>query len=53
MTGLVLILTGTWNSGENDAELTSLAFSKGLPGAWGGTIVAIGLILFAYSTMLG
>lgn len=53
MTGLVLILTGTWNSGENGAELTSLAFSNGLSGAWGGIIVAIGLILFAYSTMLG
>ncbi len=53
MTGLVLILTGTWNSGEDGAELTSLAFSNGLPGVWGGIIVAIGLILFAYSTMLG
>lgn len=53
MTGLVLILTGTWNSGKNGAELTSFAFSQGLPGAWGNIIVAVGLILFAYSTMLG
>jgi len=53
MTGLVLILTGTWNSGKNGAELTSFAFQHGLPGQWGNTIVAIGLILFAYSTILG
>jgi AGCS family alanine or glycine:cation symporter len=53
MTGLVLLLTGAWNSGANGAELTSRAFSLGLPGHWGNTIVALGLILFAYSTMLG
>lgn len=53
MTGLVLILTGTWNSGKNGAELTSFAFQYGLPGEWGNSIVAIGLILFAYSTILG
>ena len=53
MTGLVLILTGTWNSGKNGAELTSFAFQHGLPGQWGNIIVATGLILFAYSTILG
>jgi AGCS family alanine or glycine:cation symporter len=53
MTGLVLLLTGAWDSGINGAELTSFAFSRGLPGQWGNTIVATGLILFAYSTMLG
>ena len=53
MTGLVLILTGTWNSGHNGADLTSLAFSTGLPGGMGHIIVTIGLILFAYSTILG
>ncbi len=53
MTGLVLILTGTWDSGKNGAELTSFAFSHGLPGQWGNIIVAVGLILFAYSTILG
>jgi AGCS family alanine or glycine:cation symporter len=53
MTGLVLIMTGTWNIGKNGAELTSIAFSAGLPGQWGNMIVAIGLILFAYSTILG
>lgn len=53
MTGLVLILTGTWNSGKDGAGLTSYAFGQGLPGEWGHLIVAIGLILFAYSTILG
>ncbi len=53
MTGLVLIVTGTWNSGLNGAELTSVAFEAGLPGMWGDWIVALGLVLFAYSTILG
>jgi AGCS family alanine or glycine:cation symporter len=51
MTGLVLILTGAWNSGKTGAELTSYAFDLGIPG--GEYIVTIGLILFAYSTILG
>lgn len=53
MTGLVLIVTGCWNNGKTGAELTSIAFSHGLPGEWGNIIVAVGLILFAYSTILG
>jgi AGCS family alanine or glycine:cation symporter len=51
MTGLVLILTGAWNSGKTGAELTTFAFDLGFPG--GEYIVTIGLILFAYSTILG
>ena len=51
MTGLVLILTGAWDSGKTGAELTSFAFDLGFPG--GEYIVTIGLILFAYSTILG
>jgi AGCS family alanine or glycine:cation symporter len=51
MTGLVLILTGVWDSGKNGAELTTIAFQNGMPG--GAIIVTIGLILFAYSTILG
>ena len=51
MTGLVLILTGAWDSGKTGAELTSYAFDLGIPG--GEYIVTIGLILFAYSTILG
>ena len=51
LTGLVLIMTGTWDSGKTGAELTSFAFQNGIGG--GQYIVTIGLILFAYSTMLG
>jgi AGCS family alanine or glycine:cation symporter len=52
-TGFVIISTGVWNSGETGAPLTATAFSHGLPGQWGGIIVALGLIFFAYSTILG
>ena len=51
MTGLVLILTGLWSSGDTGAELTTKAFAAGMPG--GAYIVTLGIILFAYSTMLG
>ncbi|NDV26622.1 sodium:alanine symporter family protein [Desulfovibrio sp. JC010] len=51
MTGLVLILTGAWSNGTTGAELTTVAFSMGMTG--GAHIVTIGLILFAYSTILG
>ena len=51
MTGLVLIMTGAWESGKTGAELTTSAFQSGIAG--GQYIVAVGLILFAYSTILG
>ena len=51
MTGLVLILTGAWSSGETGAELTTIAFQSAMPG--GALIVTVGIVLFAYSTMLG
>ncbi|MDM8552003.1 sodium:alanine symporter family protein [Desulfobacterales bacterium HSG2] len=51
MTGLILIITGAWNSGKTGAELTTFAFQTGMTG--GGYIVTIGLVLFAYSTILG
>ena len=53
MTGLVLILSGLWDSGRTGAELTALAFDHSLPGGWGELIVTLGLIFFAYSTILG
>ncbi len=51
MTGLILIITGTWNSGETGASLTTMAFQTGFTG--GKYVVTIGLVLFAYSTILG
>jgi len=53
MTGLVIISTGLWDSGFNGAELTANAFNSGLPGNLGGMIVSLGLMFFAYSTILG
>jgi AGCS family alanine or glycine:cation symporter len=52
-TGLAIISTGAWTSGENGAPLTQLAFREGLPGNWGGWIVAVSLSMFAFSTILG
>ncbi len=51
MTGLVLILTGLWSSGDTGAELTTKAFAAGMPG--GAHVVTLGIVLFAYSTILG
>lgn len=51
LTALVIITTGAWQSGESGAVLTTLAFNTALPG--GGLIVTVGLMLFAYSTILG
>jgi alanine or glycine:cation symporter, AGCS family len=52
-TGLAILVTGAWESGETGAALTSRAFEQGLPGTWGGLVVAIGLVLFAFSTIIG
>ncbi|HOC17792.1 MAG TPA: sodium:alanine symporter family protein [Vicinamibacterales bacterium] len=53
MTGLVILLTGQWSSGETGAALAGRAFSVGLPGTWGSLVVTISLVLFAYSTIIG
>ncbi|MEC4725495.1 sodium:alanine symporter family protein [Shewanella sp. D64] len=51
ITGLAIIVSGAWTSGENGASLTSLAFSTALP--MGNYIVAIALSVFAFTTILG
>lgn len=54
MTGLVLILTGTWNSNLEGAAMTNAAFTSGLPILYvGQIIVTIGLMFFAFTTILG
>lgn len=53
MTGLVILVTGSWTSGITGAALTSHAFSLGLPGTWGHLIITVSLLLFSYSTILG
>lgn len=52
MTALAILTTGVWNSGQSGAVLTSMAFETALPGI-GNYIVSIGLVLFAYSTIIG
>ena len=52
MTALVIVVTGAWTSGENGASMSTLAFNSGLPG-WGGYIVVFGLVVFAFTTILG
>ncbi|HSG64636.1 MAG TPA: sodium:alanine symporter family protein [Gammaproteobacteria bacterium] len=51
-TGIAIIASGAWTSSDNGALLTQLAFDSALPRV-GGTIVAVSLALFAFSTILG
>jgi AGCS family alanine or glycine:cation symporter len=51
LTALLIIMTGAWTSGETGAELSQMAFNKGMPGL-GDFVVGFGLIIFAFSTML-
>lgn len=53
LTALAILTSGVWESGMTGAALTTIAFSTGLPGEWGGMIVSIGILLFAFSTILG
>ncbi|EHK90993.1 alanine/glycine:cation symporter family protein [Aggregatibacter actinomycetemcomitans] len=54
MTGIVLVLTGAWQSpGMEGAAVTNFAFSSGLNSSIGATIVTIGLLFFAFTTILG
>jgi len=52
-TGLVILVTGVWDGGATGAALSAQAFEVGLPGAWGDLVVTGGLVLFAYSTIIG
>ena len=52
MTGLVLIVTGAWDSGLQGAALSSSAFATAFPGV-GEYLLAIPLAVFAFTTILG
>ena len=52
ITGIVLVMGGQFTSGVTGAALTAQTFDAMLPGP-GGWIVTIGLMFFAYSTILG
>ena len=51
ITGLAIVVTGAWTSGETGAALTSAAFATSLP--FGNYIVAVALSIFAFTTILG
>jgi len=51
MTALVIITTGAYQTGESGADLSIAAFNSGIPGT--GWIVLVGLVVFAFTTVLG
>lgn len=54
MTGIVIVVTGSFSGSLEGAALTTAAFENGLPIAdLGKYIVNIGLIFFAFTTILG
>lgn len=52
ITGLAIVVTGAYTSGESGAALSMLAFSKALPYV-GEYVVTLGLIVFAFTTLVG
>lgn len=52
ITGIIIVMSGLWESGVGGASLTSEAFEIGLP-FFGEHIVTFGLLFFAFSTVLG
>lgn len=59
MTALVIVVTGAWTVTDADGQtldgspLTAQAFNIGFPGGQGHFVVAISLVFFAFSTVLG
>ena len=54
MTGIVLVLTGAWNTpGLAGAAMTNTAFAMGLGSDLGRYAVTIGLMFFAFTTIIG
>ncbi len=51
MTALVILTSGAWTSGETGAALSATAFAQGFEG--GELIVTFGLVVFAFTTVLG
>ena len=52
MTGLVLVLTGAWQSDTAGAAMTGAAFG-GVYGSLGSVLLTVSLALFAFTTILG
>ena len=52
LTGLTIVVSGEWLNGLNGAALTNAAFTDAFP-VFGGYMLMIGLVLFAFTTILG
>lgn len=52
LTGLSLTVTGVWCGDLNGAAMTDAAFRMAFP-TWGGMLLLVGLVLFAFTTILG
>jgi AGCS family alanine or glycine:cation symporter len=52
MTGLAIVASGVWTTGETGAALTQLAFQSAMP-VVGDEVVAVALAIFALTTILG
>ncbi len=52
-TGLVIISSGHWSSGETGAALSAHAFERSVPNNLGADLVSVCLVFFTYSTLLG
>lgn len=55
MTGITIVLTGTWNIGLEGVGITTAAFQKGLPvpSAISAFLLMLCLVFFAFTTILG
>jgi AGCS family alanine or glycine:cation symporter len=52
MTGLAIVVSGVWDSGQSGAVLSSSAFEAAMPGV-GQYLLSIELAVFAMTTILG
>ncbi len=51
LTGFVVLLSGAWQGNAEGAAMTAVAFSSAIP--FGDKLVAVALVLFAFTTVLG
>ena len=52
MTGLAIVCSGVWTTGESGAVLSSSAFEAAMPG-FGHYVISLSLMIFAFTTILG
>lgn len=52
VTGLAIVSSGVWSNGQSGAALSAAAFESAMPG-FGGILLTIALVTFAFTTILG